>query len=408
MENAGTIIIGAGQAGGEAASSLRQLGYTKPITLIGDEAFPPYRRPPLSKAYLAGEATRESLFLKSPEAWQKAAIDGRFGVGVERIDRANKQVHLYDGTALAYENLVIATGGRARRLALPGAEHANVFYVRTIQDAERLSDEFKPGAKLAVIGGGYIGLEAASVGIQKGLRVTVIETAERVLARVAVPALSAFYERVHRSHGVDLRTGAGVRALEGKERVEAVVLGDGTKVEVDLVIVGIGLIPNIELAEAAGLQVGNGIVVDAHGRTSDPSIYAAGDCALHENLFYGRHLRLESVPNAIEMGRLVAANIAGKETTYAAVPWFWSDQYALKLQMVGLSQGHTEIAVRGDMDGNSFIVFYLRDGEIIAADAVNRAQEFMLAKRLVGERRHVEAARLSDESAPLKALFAAA
>jgi len=407
MEGLGTVIVGAGQAGGEVASALRQFGYQGSITLVGDEPYPPYRRPPLSKAYLSGDVTLESLYLKPTAAYQKVNIECRFGVGVERIDREQKRLHLFDGSKLGYEQLVLATGGRARRLALPGAEHPNVFYIRTVHDIELLRAEFQQGARLAVIGGGYVGLEAASVGIKKGLTVTVIEAAERVLSRVTAPQLSAFYERVHRAHGVDLRTGVGVRELEGAERVEALRLSDGERIPVDLVVVGIGLIPNAELAEAAGLTVGNGIVVDAHGRTSDPSIYAAGDCALHENTFYGRHMRLESVPNASEMARLVAGNICGKDVRFAAVPWFWSDQYNLKLQMVGLSQGYSEIAIRGDIHGESFTVFYLHDHAVIAADAVNRPPDFVAAKRLVAERHRVSVQQLADESAPLKNLFAA-
>jgi 3-phenylpropionate/trans-cinnamate dioxygenase ferredoxin reductase subunit len=400
------VIVGAGQAGADVTGALRTAGYTGSITLIGDEAYAPYRRPPLSKAFLAGEATLESLYIKAPAAYTKQAVDCHFGTGVEAIDRAARQVRLYDGTTVPYEHLVLATGGRARRLSLPGAEHPNVHYIRTVDDILRLKEQFHAGSKLVIIGGGYIGLEVAAVGRKKELQVTLIEAMPRVLARVTTPDLSAFYERVHRKHGVDIRTGVGVHEFEGDPKVHTVVLTDGTRLPADLVIVGIGLVPNTELAEAAGLPVSNGIVVDQFTRTADPNIYAIGDCSNHVNEFYpGRRLRLESVPNATEQARVCAAAICGKPTPYNAVPWFWSDQYNLKLQMVGLSEGYDQSVVRGDMDTEAFSVFYLREGTLIAADTVSRAQDFMIAKRLIAERAKVTAAALADESVPLKSLL---
>jgi len=405
---AGVVIIGAGQAGSEVATSLRQQGFADPISLIGDEPYLPYRRPPLSKAFLAGDVALESLFIKSQATYDKLKINCRTGIGVESIDRAERQLRLYDGTLVAYDRLVLATGGRARHLSLQGAEFANVHYIRSVEDILRLRAGFTSGARLVIIGGGYIGLEAASVGVKKGLLVTVVEALPRVLARVAVPELSAFYERLHRNHGVDVRTGVGVHGFEGHSRVETVVLADGQRLAVDLVVVGVGLIPNTELAEAAGLEVQNGVVVDAAGCTSDPSIYGAGDCTFHENTFYGRRHRLESVPNALEQARVVASNLCGKAAAYAAVPWFWSDQYDLKLQMVGLSEGHDRLVIRGKLDDAHFIAFHLKEGIVISAQAVNRAQDFIIAKRLVAERVSVVAERLADEAAPLKDLIAAA
>ncbi|HZR35940.1 MAG TPA: FAD-dependent oxidoreductase [Nevskia sp.] len=403
-----TVIVGAGQAGGELASSLRQLGYAGRIVLIGDEPCLPYRRPPLSKAYLSGEAPLESLFFKPQAAYDKHGIECRFGVGVASIDRAARSLRLHDGTVLAYDRLALTTGGRPRQLSLPGADGPNVHYVRTLHDIDRLKARFAAGRRLIIIGGGYIGLEAASVGVKKGLQVTVVEALPRVLARVTAPEISAYYERVHRGRGVDVRTGVGVQALEGGDEVRRVVLADGTALPADLVVVGIGLIPNTELAEAAGLEVANGIVVDRHAVTSDPQIVAAGDCTQHENVFLGRRVRLESVPNALEQARVAAASIAGKPRVYDAVPWFWSDQYELKLQMVGLSQGYDTLVVRGDMAADSFTAFYLKGGVIISADAVNRPQDFMLAKRLVAERAVAEPARLRDDAFPLKSLLQAA
>jgi 3-phenylpropionate/trans-cinnamate dioxygenase ferredoxin reductase subunit len=402
---ADVLIVGAGQAGGDVASALRQQGYSGRIVLIGEEPYVPYRRPPLSKTFLSGEATLESLFIKPQATFDKHNIECLFGTGVESIDRETRSVRRYDGTTMEYGKLVLATGGRPRRLSLPGADHPNVHYVRTIADILRLKEQFAAGKRLVIIGGGYIGLEAASVGIKKGLKVTVVEALPRVLARVTAPEISAFYERVHRSRGVDVKTGVGVHAFEGDALVDAVVLADGTRIESDIVIAGIGLIPNTEIAEAAGLTISNGIVVDLHTQTSDADIYAIGDCAQSENAFFGRSMRLESVPNAIEQARVAAAAIIGKPVPYNAVPWFWSDQYDLKLQMVGLSQGFDQIVIRGDINGESFSAFYLKDGIVISADAVNRPQEFMIAKKLVGERMKVDAAQLADEGFALKSLL---
>jgi len=402
-----TVIVGAGQAGSELATSLRQHGYADSVVLIGDEEHVPYRRPPLSKTYLSGEVTLESLFLKPRAVYEKHAIECRFGIGVESIDRAARSLRLYDGSILRYDKLALTTGGRPRRLAVPGAERSNLHYIRTVADIDRLKQQFGDGKRLVIIGGGYIGLEAASVGIKKGLHVTVVEALPRVLARVTAPEISAFYERVHRGHGVDLRTGVGVHALEGNGDACTLVLTDGTRLAADLVVIGVGLIPNTELAEAAGIEVSNGIVVDRYAVTSDPDIVAAGDCTNHDNVFLGRRLRLESVPNALEQARVAAASILGRRRVYDAVPWFWSDQYDLKLQMVGLSQGHDELIVRGDMDANSFTAFYLKDGVVISADSVNRPQDFMLAKRLVAERAAVPPERLRDDAVPLKSLLQA-
>ncbi|WP_028079687.1 NAD(P)/FAD-dependent oxidoreductase [Solimonas soli] len=405
---ADVVIVGAGQAGGEVASALRQQGFTGSVVLLGDEPYVPYRRPPLSKAFLSGEATLESLFIKAQTVYEKLNIECRFGVGVESLDRAARRLRLYDGTTLDYGKLVLATGGRPRKLSLPGADHPNVHYVRTIADILKLKEQFGAGKKLVIVGGGYIGLEAASVGIKKGLEVTVVEALPRVLARVTAPEISAFYERVHKSRGVKLYTGVGVHSLEGDPLVTGVTLADNTLVPADIVIVGIGLIPNVELADMAGIEVSNGgIVVDRYAQTSDPDIYAAGDCTFHENVFFDRRMRLESVPNAMEQGRIVAAAIVGKPVAYSAVPWFWSDQYELKLQMVGLSQGYDQLVVRGSLDSESFSAFYLKDGVVISADAINRPQEFMVAKKLVADRIKVDAAQLADESVVLKSLLAA-
>jgi 3-phenylpropionate/trans-cinnamate dioxygenase ferredoxin reductase subunit len=403
--SATTIVVGAGQAGGELASCLRQLGYSGRIVLIGDEPHVPYQRPPLSKAYLSGEMKLDSLFFKPREAYENKGIECSFGIGVEAIDRAERRVRLDDGSTLAYDKLALTTGGRPRHLSIPGVDKPNVHYVRTIADIDRLKAQIAAGRRLVIIGGGYIGLEAASIGIKKGLHVTVVEALPRVLARVTAPEISAFYQRTHRARGVDIRTGVGVHALEGGEQVNQVVLADGSVLPADLVIVGVGLIPNTELAEAAGLEVSNGIVVDRYTVTSDPDIVAAGDCTNHENVFLGRRVRLESVPNALEQARVAASAILGSPRAYDAVPWFWSDQFDLKLQMVGLSEGYDTLVIRGNMDASSFIAFYLNNGIVISADAVNRPAEFMAAKRMVAARMPVTPERLRDEGTPLKTLL---
>lgn len=403
------LIVGAGQAGGETAGELRRLGFAGEITLLGDEPQVPYRRPPLSKAFLAGTATQESLYVTPLAALEKARIRFIGGIRAERIDCAARKVELKDGRSLVYDKLVLATGGRARSLTILGADKPNVLPLRSIADVEALHRFFQPGQRAVIVGGGFIGLEVAAVAVKHGLRVTVLEGLPRVLARVTSPEVSAFFERVHREAGVDLRTGVQIGHFEGDAAVEAVVLADGTRIAADFVVVGIGQLPNGELADAAGIAVDNGIVVDEFCRTSDPDIYAVGDCASHPNKMYGRRLRLESVQNAVEQGRAAAASILGKAQPYDIAPWFWSDQYDLKLQMVGLSAGFQTLVLRGDPAGRSFAAFYLDgDGRVIAADAVNRPQDFMFAKKVVSARGKVDVNQLRDEALPLKQLAMAA
>jgi len=402
--SAATVIVGAGQAGGDLAAALRQLGYEGRIVLVGEEDAPPYRRPPLSKAYLAGEIAEEALYIRPRTAYEKQNIELRTGSRVVSIDRAARTVMLADGERIAYAKLALATGGRARRLDLPGADKPNVHYVRTIADIRRLREQFIAGHRLVVIGGGYIGLEAAAVGIKKELYVTVVEALPRLLARVTGPEMSEYYRAVHSRHGVDVRLGAGVQALEGVERVDSVVLSDGSRLPADVVIVGIGLQPNVELAAQAGLAVDNGIVVDAFAQTSDADIVAIGDCANHEHEFLARRVRLESVPSASEQARVAAATICGQRHPHEGVPWFWSDQYNLKLQMVGLSDGYDQVVLRGLPDSDSFSAFYLRDAVVIAVDTVNRPRDFVLGKKMVAGRMRLSPADLADESVDLKPL----
>lgn len=408
------IIIGAGHAGGELATSLRNEGWSGRILLIGDEVHLPYHRPPLSKAYLAGTTAAAAMLIKPQAAYDRANVEILSGVHVVSIDRAQRTVNLVDGRALEYAKLVIATGGRPRPLAVPQAEAAaacdNFHYMRTLDHGERIRAQFAAGRKLVVVGGGYIGLEVAAAAIQQGMQVTVLEALPRVLQRVTAAELSAYYERKHREAGVEIRTGVQVDDLEvdgATNRVTAVLCNDGTRVPADLVVVGIGLIPNTELAAVAGLEVDNGILVNEYAQTSDPDIYAAGDCTNHPNALLGYRLRLESVPNALEQARAAAAAINGNLKAYASVPWFWSDQYELKLKMVGLSQGYEQLVLRGAPESDSFSAFYLKDGKVLAADTVNRPQDFVAAKRLIGESLSVTAEQLADDSKPLKELLPA-
>jgi len=397
------VIVGAGQAGSELAFALRQQGYEGRILLIGDEPELPYRRPPLSKAYLSGEVTRESLLIRSQAACDKQQIECLTGVSVESIDRAAHTVRLSNGQVQAYSKLALTTGGRVRKLDAPGAQKPNVFYVRTVADIDQLKASFVAGARLLVIGGGYIGLEAAAVGIKKGLSVTIVEALPRLLARVAAPEISAFYQQAHSKRGVDIRLATSITEFIGDERVTAVRLSDGSEVALDLIVVGIGILPNTELAAAAGLAIDNGIVVNEFAQTADPDVFACGDCANHINGFLGRSVRLESVPSAQEQARTAALTLCGKPAPHAAVPWFWSDQFELKLQMVGLSQGYEQLVFRGDPATESFSAFYLKDGVIVSADAISRPQEFAVAKRLVSDRIRVSPEALADETVPLKA-----
>ena len=406
------IIIGAGHAGGELAVALRNEGWEGRILLLGEEAHLPYHRPPLSKAYLAGSVEKSSLSIRPQAAYERANVEFFGGVRVSRIDRAGKRVELADGKQLAYDRLAIATGGRPRPLAVPNAAAAercaNFHYLRTLDDVELIRAQMATGKRLAIVGGGYIGLEVAAAAVAQGLQVTVLEALPRVLQRVTAAELSAYYERKHREAGVDIRTGVQVADLQiSGEWVSAVCCADGSVLETDLVVVGIGLLANTELAAEAGLQVDNGILVDEYARTSDPDIYAAGDCTNHPNALLGRRLRLESVPNALEQSRVAAANMAGKRKSYASVPWFWSDQYELKLKMVGLSEGFERLVLRGDPQSDSFSAFYLKDGKVLAADTVNRPQDFIAAKRLVAEGIAVTAEQLADDTKPLKELLPA-
>lgn len=407
MDGERVIIIGASHAGAQLCTSLRQEGWTGEIMLIGDEPSLPYQRPPLSKGFLASNTGLEALLIRAPDFYAKQRITVREG-RVVAIDRQAQAVTLADGATLTYARLALCLGARPRALHLPGADLPGVHALRNAADALGIHAGLDGARRAVIIGAGYIGLETAASLRRLGLAVTVLETADRVLQRVTAPAVSAFYARVHREEGVVLRTGVTIAALTGEDRVRGVQLADGEVIPADLVIVGIGVVPEIELAEAAGLAVDNGIVIDAQARTSDPAIAAAGDCASHPCPHYGRRLRLESVPNAVEQAKVAAATLCGKNKTLAALPWFWSDQYDLKLQIAGLNAGHDAVVLRGDPEtGRGFTCFYLREGRLIAADCVNRPQEFLFSKQAISLGLSPSPEQLADTVRPLQQLLPA-
>jgi 3-phenylpropionate/trans-cinnamate dioxygenase ferredoxin reductase component len=387
------VIIGAGQAASQLVASLAQDGFAGEVCLVGDEPHLPYQRPPLSKKFLAGELALDRLYVKPAAFYEKAGSRLMLGQRAERIDRAGRAVLLADGSRLPYSTLVLATGSRPRELPLPGA-----FYLRNIADVDAIRPRLAPGKSLVVIGGGYIGLELAAVAVKLGVGVTVLEQAPRLMARGVGPVVSQFYTRMHGEEGVVIRTGAVVRGLEGNR-----VVREDAQYDADIVVVGAGAVPNVELAREAGLTAEDGIMVDAECRTEDPAIYAIGDCTSQHHDLVGRRLRLESVHNALEQARIAAAAICGRKPPVIQVPWFWTDQYDVKMQMAGLSADHDQAVVRGDAErGRSFAVFYLRGGTLIAVDAVNRAPEFMMSKQLIAERARIDPARLGDESVAMK------
>ncbi|MGD9507863.1 MAG: NAD(P)/FAD-dependent oxidoreductase [Geminicoccaceae bacterium] len=398
------VIVGAGQAGFQVAASLRGGGFTGPIRLVGAEPHPPYQRPPLSKGLLLGKMEPARLLFRQPTFYTAQAIDLDLSRPVAAIDRAGRRVIDDAGAAIPYETLVLATGTRVRPLPAPGADLDGVLYLRTLDHSGELARRAEAARRVVVIGGGFIGLEVAAALRMLGKEVTVLEAAERLMGRVVAPIISSFYADLHRERGVGLVLGARIAALAGTDgRVSAVAMADGTRHEADLVVIGIGVLPNVELAEAAGLACANGIVVDAHGRTSDPAIYAAGECTSHPNRFAGGHARLESVQNAVDQAKAVATSILGRPSAYDEVPWFWSDQYEVKLQMVGLSSGHDRQVVRGDPASGRFSVLYFRDGRLLAIDSVNRAADHMAGRKLLGAGTALTPEQAADESYDLKA-----
>ena len=398
---AGVVVVGAGQAGAALVAKLRNDGYEGPVTLIGEEPVPPYQRPPLSKKYLLGDMALERLYLRPESYYAEAGIELRTGLRVTGIDRGAQEVVMGE-ERLGYAHLVLATGSLPRRLpAAIGGDLGGVHVVRTLADVDAMAPGFKPGAKVLIVGGGYIGLEAAAVAASRGMQVVLVEMAERILQRVAARETSDYFRALHTRHGVDIREGVGLERLLGDGHVSGARLSDGTEMDVDMVIVGVGIVPDTTLAEAAGLETDNGIAVDAQGRTSDPAIWAVGDCASFPH--QGGRLRLESVPNAIDMGECVARNIMGRAQDYVPQPWFWSDQYDVKLQIAGLSTGYDRIVTR---DGGAAMSFwYYRGDHLLAVDAMNDPRAYMVGKRLIDAGKSADPVLVADAGADLKPLL---
>jgi len=395
------VIIGAGQAAAQAVATLRAEGFDGRLTVIGDEPYAPYQRPPLSKTYLMGTLDRERLFLKPDAFYAEAKCELILNASVTTIKRAAKTVTLADGISIPYDKLLIATGSRVRAIRAPGANLPGIHYLRGIADVDGMRVHFEPGKRLAVVGGGYIGLEVAAVAKKAGLDVTVFEAMDRVMQRAVSPVISAFYEKTHRDAGVKFHLNTGVEAFEGSDRLQAVRAG-GVRHEADMALVGIGIIPNMELAQEAELDCDDGIRVDLHCRsTNDESIYSAGDCTRHHGRD-GNLIRLECVQNAIDQAKHAALAMVGKPTPYREVPWFWSDQYDLKLQIAGLAWPGDTLVTRGDPASRKFAVFHLREGRVAAVEAVNAAPEYIVGRKLIAEGAKVAPEKLADLTIPMK------
>lgn len=389
------IIVGAGHCGGHAAAALRQQGFAGRVVVIGQEPHPPYQRPPLSKAFLAGELPVERVYLRPATFYVDNHIELLLGTRVIAIHRADRRIVLADGTLLTYDKLLLATGSVPRRLEIPGADLSGVHYLRNLADADRIRAHLAPEKSMVVVGGGYIGLEVAAIARKLGMQVTLLEATDRILNRVTTPQISDFFAQLHGEHGVGIRCNARVLAFEGRDQIQTVVCDDA-RLAVDVVLVAIGILPDVALAQAAGLECDNGIIVDEHCRTADEHIYAAGDCTNHPNPLLQRRLRLESVHNAVEQGKTAALNMCGEHRPYADIPWFWSDQYDVKLQTAGLSDGYDQVVQRGNIDKRAFSLFYLKDGVLIAVDAINNPREYMACRKLVPRQLRIPPARLAD------------
>jgi len=396
------VIVGAGHAAGQVVASLLQKKFDGRITLLGAERWYPYQRPPLSKKFLAGEMSAERLYFKPQSFYDAPNIEVHLGTTVTVIDRAAQSVATADGRSFDYDFLVIATGSRPRELALPGSGLDGIHYLRGIDDVEGIRADMGRGKRMVIVGAGYIGLEVAAVANRLGQHVTLVEMADRVMSRVVSPQLSKFYQDVHTANGVQLRLSTGIDGFAGEDCVTDAILQNDERLPAETVVIGIGIVPNIELARDAGLDVSDGVIVDDHCRTSDPNIYAVGDCTWHPNGVLGMELRLESVHNALEQAKTAAANICGADLCYAQVPWFWSDQYDLKLQIAGLSQGYDDVVIRGDMTGHSFSCLYLRQGELIAVDAVNSPKDFVQSKPLIAAHTRIDRDTLANTDVELK------
>lgn len=401
------IIVGASHAAAQTSASLRQGGWEGGITIIGDESVLPYHRPPLSKDFLSGQKTIDDILIRPADSYAAADIDLKLSVRVGAINRNEKTILTDEGETLAYEKLVLTTGARIRRLPVPGEDFEHVFYLRDTADVLAIKERAENAKTAVIIGGGYIGLETAASLRKQGLDVTVLEAMPRILQRVTAPKLSEFYKRIHTEEGVRILENVVAAEIKCEGEHLQVLTSCSKALSADMVIIGIGVIPNIELAENAGLDIGNGLEVNAYCQTSDPDIYAAGDVTWHYNPIYDEHVRLESVPNATEQGKIVAAHINGSPKAYNSLPWFWSDQFDLKLQIAGLSTGYDDVIIRGDIEiGRSFAAYYFKGDQFLAVDAVNAPRDFMFGKMSLTKGNTPVKAKLADPDIPLKETLA--
>jgi 3-phenylpropionate/trans-cinnamate dioxygenase ferredoxin reductase subunit len=399
------VVIGSGQAAIQTVMSLKRNEFTGSIKVIGEEDHLPYQRPPLSKDFLLEEYKPERVSLKKKEFYEENGVDLILGKRAESIDTILKEITLSDENKIRYNQLIIATGSRVRKLNVPGSDKKGIYYLRDLDDANALKQRLKKNKKMVIVGAGYIGLEVASVAASLGVEVTVIEMANRVMNRTVDPMISSYYQKLHESHGVKIHLDNGLKAFEGGDSVNAVLCSDGLMLEADLVVIGAGVLPNQEIAIEAGLECNNGIMVNEFGETSTAHVYACGDCTNHPNKGLNTRLRLESVHNAMEQSKTVANTIMGNKEPYDQVPWFWSDQYDHKLQLVGISGDHDEVVMRGLESEQKFLLFYLKNSELIAVNAINSSKEFLICRKLVANKVKISSDVIKDQSVNLNDLL---
>jgi len=396
------VIIGAGQAAGQCIMSLKKMGNENPIVLIGEESHPPYQRPPLSKSYLEGKVGLERVYMKDKEFYEENGVEFLANTLVTKIDRENNKILTSNEKEISYEKLVICTGSRVRKIDIGKKDLNNVFYLRTIDDVNSLKESIKDSKNISIIGAGYIGLEVAAVANGLGMNVSVFEMADRSMNRTVDPEISYYFENLHKEKGVAFHFNSQIKEFNGEGLISSIKIKDGTQIDTDILVIGIGILPNQELAEESGLDCDNGIIVDNRGKTSDPSIFSCGDCTNHPNKFLNKRIRLESVQNALEQSKVVAANLVGVDKTYEEIPWFWSDQYDQKLQIVGMPDQYDEIVRRDSQVG--FSLFYLKESTIISVTTVNNPREFLICKKLVEKKVKISSDILKDESKDLNEL----
>ena len=403
MEN--LLIIGAGQSAIQCISTLKKEGYSGSITLVGEEEHLPYQRPPLSKGFLEDSLNKERLYFKKLEFFTENKVQLYLGLSAEKLEIDNQKVYLSDNSELEFDKLVFATGSRVRYLDFPGSELKSIFYLRDLDDAEAIKKDLETSENLVIIGAGYIGLEAAAIAAKKNKKVTIIEMADRVMNRTVDPQISEYYLNLHKSYGVKFHFNTSLETINKVSDSLEVVCSDGTEVKADSVLIGAGVVPNIELAEEAGIYCDNGIIVDEFGQTNFKNIYACGDCTNHPNKILNKNLRLESVHNAMEQAKTVASSVMNNPMEYNQVPWFWSDQYDHKLQIVGLSGDHDLVTMRGNTNDAKFMLFYTKDEELIAVDAINNPKEFLISRKLVANKVKIKPEVICDPNTNLNDLI---